>query len=211
MAIVNAYQQADEPADAVAGTQWFRDDGTWAIMGLDLNWNEMGLWTMPDHGHLPVAGGTMIGNILGGHGLAGLESPAFTGSPTIEGDEIATKPWTTVQLDALQTTLQQFIASSFSGSDGTLTIGNNLAIGYGTVANGATIPLPKYADDDRASLSEVWAVIPSVRSLTGRSDSITSFNWTITCSVDANLLVTCTFAGWSVPDASINYLIICTR
>jgi hypothetical protein len=213
MGIVNLYQQADEPsAETPAGTVWFRDDGTSAVKKIDLTWNELGSWQEENWGKLLVSGGTMLGPILGAHGLAELDSPAFTGTPTIEGDEIATKPWTIEQLDALQLEIQNFINGAFGGSGNTITIGNNLAMIKGTAAHGDTCALPAYADGDTAALADVWVALPSLESmLVHDGEEANDVTWDI--DIDANLLVTCQAAEshWGTQEGRIHYLVICKR
>ena len=209
---VKAYYQADEPTDLNPGTQWFRDDGKAYIRKPDLTWNETGRWTEKNMGHVDIQGDTMLGSLEGDHGLAPLDSPPFTGIVTVNGEEVATKAWTTEQLQALQESLQNFIGGQYSGSEGTITIGNNLAIGFGgPIEHGAAIPLPLYGDGSRAHNSEVWGVIPSLHAIQVHDGGeANNTYWDI--SVDANLVVTCHVTSrWPEYFGSVNYLIICKR
>jgi len=216
MAEVKTYQGADEPTDMAPGTTWLKDDGNAVIRKPDGTWNLIGQWTVPNMGMVDIQGDTMLGPLLGAHGLAPLDSPDFTGTVQVAGEEVATKTWTTEQLSDLQTTLEDFIGGQFSGSETTISIGNNLAIGYGNGANaiphGGAIPLPKYGDGSRAQLSEVVGVVVSVSSM-AMNDGAEANTYVWTVSVDANLTVTCKTVGthWGEHDGSANYLIICKR
>lgn len=220
MAVASIYQQAVEPTDLTPGTLWLRDDGTSAVRKLDLTWNELGSWELPSWGNLPVAGGTMLGPILGNHGLAPLASPAFTGAPTINGIDAADKQWVTDQLTTLQSTVNDLISNAISGTSGNITIGSNLTVGYGTVQDGGTIPLPVFADNTRADKSQVWGVMVSMNNAAyGTGSEATS--WANKCTVDANLLVTCGVAivgggggantGSTAGTSTANYIVICKR
>lgn len=221
MAVVNTYQQASEPTDLTPGTQWYRDDGKAYIRKLDLTWNYIGEWQRPNFNHLHVEGGTMLGPILGEHGLAPLNNPAFTGTATLNDVDLADKQWTSDQIEALQTSLENFITGTSNGTSGTLSIGNNLAIGYGQVKHGETIELPRYGGvaGQRAALSEVWAVLPSIHDLEGWNSKGNDYSFQSQVSVDANLKVTCSWLSTENSTVgyiehytgSINYIIICKR
>lgn len=220
MPVVNTYQQAVEPTDLTPGTTWLRDDGTAAIRKLDLSWNEIGNWELPYFNNLQRSGGTVLGPILGNHGLAPLDSPPFTGTPTINGVDAADKQWVTDQLTTLQGTLNDLLSNAISGTSGNITIGSNLTVGYGTVFDGGTIPLPVFADNTRADKTQVWGVLVSMNKATyGTGSEATA--WSNDCSVDSNLLVKCglsiTGGGGganmgSAAGASVaNYIVVCKR
>ena len=223
MAEVKTYHGADEPTDMAPGTTWRKDDGKEFARKPDGTWVQTGRWTERNCGHVDIQGDTMLGPLLGQHGLAPLDSPPFTGMPTISGGEIATKTWTTDQLSDLQKALQDFISGQFSGSEGSITIGNNLAIGYGTRTNGQTIPLPVYGDKSNAFLTEVWAVMVSPADMGGSISGDIADIFTVHCSVDSSLLLSCyikhTRPGWGNDDIGIgdsghalaNYFIVCKR
>lgn len=217
MPVVSTYQQAVEPTDLTPGITWLRNDGTAAIRKLDLTWNEIGKWQLPSFNNLPLTGGTMLGAILGQHGLAPLANPAFTGTATLGGVDLAPKQWTTDQLTALQTTISNQITSLIGGTTGNITIGSNLAIGYGTVADGGTIPLPIYSDNKRAALAEVWSVLVSNNS-TPHSSGAEATSWVDECFANASLIVTCkiriTSGGGGnnlSGNGTANYIIVCKR
>lgn len=219
MPVANAYQQAVEPTDLTPGVRWFKDDGKAYIRKLDLTWNYIGEWELPNMHHLHLEGGTMLGPILGAHGLAPTDSPAFTGTPTLGSVDLADKQWTTDQLTALLDTVNKLISNQFGGGSGNLTIGNNMAVGYGTVADQGTIPLPVYADNKRAVKAEVWGLLVSQNSVPHSSGSEAT-NWINECFADVNLLVTCktriTSGGGGSNAGSgtsgvANYIIACKR
>lgn len=220
MPAVSAYQQAVEPTDLKPGTLWYKDDGKAYIRKLDLTWNYIGEWQLPNMHHLHLEGGTMLGVILGDHGLAPSNNPQFTGTATLNNLDLADKQWVTDQLAELQTTLSDLISNQIGGGSGTITIGNNLAIGYGEVADQGTVPLPKFADDKRATLAQVWAVMCSTKSCPHSSGSEAT-NWVDECFVNTStLIVTCKIrivsgggganAG-SGTSGTANYIIICKR
>src|ERR1035437_7011845 len=212
MAVVSTYQQDDEPSDLTPGTGWLRGDGKEYVRKLDLSWNYVGEWQLSHKNNLPIEGGTMMGPILGSHGLAPLDNPAFTGAATQNGVDLADKDYLTNQLAALQLTLTSLITNQVGGTMGNITIGGNLAVGYGTVSDGGTIPLPIYADNVRASLSEVWGVLASMKSLTGHDGSEAN-DWTFEVNVDASLNVTCTNveSHWGTFTGVASYIVMCKR
>lgn len=219
MAAVSTYQQAAEPTDMNPGTTWLKDDGSAYIRKLDLTWNYLGEWQLPHMHHLHIEGGTMLGPILGGHGLAPLNNPPFTGTATLNGLDLADKQWVTDQLSTLQTVLTNLISNQIGGTSGNITIGSNMAVGYGTVTDGGTIPLPTYADNKRAVKAEVWGVIVSQSSVTHGSGSEAT-NWINECFADVNLVVTCksriTSGGGGNNTGSgttgvANYIVVCKR
>ncbi len=212
MAVASIYQQASEPTDLKPGTIWLGDDGVGKIRKLDGTWNTFGPWQEPNFGLLSLQGGTMLGPILGAHGLATLESPAFTGTPTINAVDAADKDFVTSQVEALKTSLTALISNQFGGTAGNITIGGNLAVGYGTVADGGTIPLPTYADNTRAAKAEVWGVMVSMATMPfhdGAEANDSSFN----IAVDVNLNVTCQCveSHWGTKTGTANYIILCKR
>jgi len=218
MAEVKTYYQADEPSDVAPGAMWLRSDGTKAQRGLSSEWIEKGSWTEVNDGMLPVVGGSMLGPVSGNHGHAPIDDPAFTGVMTLNGEEIPDKPWVTAAIEALQETLQNFITQSLTGGDNSISVGNNLAIGIGEVADQGAITLPKFADDTRAVLGEVWGVLVSPKEYhhgIGSEATIMAHE----CYHDPmTLIVTCrtrilSGGGGAVSAAAgtANYLIICKR
>lgn len=212
MSVSSAYFQADEPTDLTPSTRWYRDDGKLFIRKIDLSWNYAGEWQLPNMHHLHLEGGTMLGAIDGAHGLAPVDNPAFTGTATLNAIDLADKQWATDQLAALQTTLSQMIAAQIGGTSGNITIGSNLAVGYGTIADGGTIPLPVYSDNKRATKPEVWGVLVSLKSVTVHDGSeANDAAWDV--SADVNLVVSAKVVGshWGTASGYANYIIICKR
>lgn len=212
MPVANAYYQADEPTDLTPATRWYKDDGKLYIRKIDLSWNYAGEWQLPNMHHLHVEGGTMLGPILGAHGLAPTDNPAFTGTATLNTIDLADKQWAADQLTTLQTTLTNLITNQVSGSSGNITIGSNLAVGYGTVNDGGTIPLPTYSDNKRAVKAEVWGVLVSMKSVTVHDGSEANDSvWEV--SADVNLVVTAHVveSHWGTKAGVANYVIICKR
>lgn len=211
MPLVETYYQADEPPQTAPGTVWLRADGTKAQRGLSGQWIEKGSWTEENDGMMSVNGGTVLGPVLGNHGHAPLDSPAFLGTMTLNGEEVPDKPWVNDQIQAAVEAIQSFVNGVMTGGE-TISIGNDMAIGYGVVADGGTIPLPKYADGTRAILSEVWGVLPSLRYTYFHFSAGTNLLG-VNIRADANLLVTakCEYgvANWVSVEA--NYIIICKR
>ena len=213
MSEVKTYQQSSEPSDELPGTIWLRDDGSKAQRVLDGSWVEKGNWTEENDSMVSVDGGAVLGPITGNHGHAPLDSPAFTTNATLDGNDLATKAWTTDQLEALSDTLQGFIAASLSGSEGTITIGNNIVIGYGTLTSGQTIDLPPYANQEKALLREVKGVLASVASIQWYNHQYDGFAYTLSAGVDANLVVSCMAvgAGHGTYTGTVNYIVVCMR
>ncbi len=212
MPVVKNYQQADEPSDLLPGTGWYKDDGKAYIRKLDGSWNYIGEWQLPNMHHLHLEGGTVLGPILGAHGLAPVDDPAFTGTATLNDIDLADKQWTTEQMADLQTTLSQMIAAQIGGTSGNITIGSNLAVGYGTIADGGTIPLPVYADNKRATKPEVWGVLVSMKTVTIHDGSEANDSvWDV--SADVNLVVSAKVveSHWGTASGTANYIIICKR
>lgn len=209
---VNAYYQATEPSDLTPATRWYKDDGKLYIRKIDLTWNYAGEWQQPNLNHVHVEGATMLGPLLGNHGLAPLESPAFTGVATLNDIDLADKQWVSDQLTALQTTLNNTISNQIGGTTGNITIGSNMAVGYGTVADGGTIPLPVYSDNVRATKAQVWGVLVSMKSVTVHDGSEANDSvWEV--SADVNLVVTANVneSHWGAKAGVANYIIICKR
>lgn len=219
MAAVSVYCQADEPTDLAPGTTWRKADGKEYVRKLDGTWNYTGEWQLPNMHHLSIEGGTMLGAILGAHGLAPTNNPAFTGTATLNDVDLADKQWATDQLTALQETLSNLITSQIGGTTGNITIGSNLAIGYGEVNDQGTIPLPVYSDNKRAVKAEVWGLLVSPKSVPHSSGSEAT-SWLNECFADVNLLVTCkiriTSGGGGANAGSgtsgiASYIVICKR
>lgn len=160
MSEVKTYQQADEPTDATPGTVWLRANGTKAQRDLSGAWIEKGSWTLENDGMLPKAGGAVTGPVTGSHGHATLDSPAFTTNATLDGEDLATKAWVSEQIADLMTTIQDYISNAISGGESSITIGQNFVLAYGTVANGAAVPLPTYSSGVKAVKSEITLLIP---------------------------------------------------
>jgi hypothetical protein len=219
MGVVQSYYQADEPTDQTPGTIWYRDDGTMAQRDLSLAWVEKGNWLLTDNGMLSKEGGDVSGPVTGSHGHAPIDNPAFTGNITLDGEDVPDKPWVQAQMDALEETIQRFIAEALAGTDTTISIGNNMAVGVGTVVHGGAITLPKYADDTRADISEVWGAPFVSPAALARGNGSEATGMAYECTVDpATLIVTCRTritsggggANWAA-DGTANYLIICKR
>lgn len=217
MPLVSTYYQANEPSDTAPGTIWLRADGTKAQRGLSAEWIEKGSWTQENDGMLSTEGGTVLGPVHGNHGHAPIDSPAFTGTITLNGEEVPDKPWVQDQIDAAVESLQAFVNNIVGGDEG-FTVGNNLAIETGVVAHDGIIPLPKYADDTRAVHEEIWAMLVTMKhaahSTSDRAAQIGHY-----CSVDpATRKVTARFtmeaggggANWA-GTGDANYIIICKR
>ena len=160
MSEVKTYQQADEPTDATPGTGWLRADGSKAQRDMSGAWVEKGSWTLENDGMLPKAGGAVTGAVIGNHGHAPMDSPAFTTNATLDGDDLATKVWVAQQIADLMTTIQDYISNAISGGESSITIGQNFVLAYGTVANGGTVPLPTYSSGVKAVKSEITLLIP---------------------------------------------------
>lgn len=223
MPLVNTYQQAGEPSDTTPGAVWLRADGTKAQRGLAGLWIEKGSWTQANDGMLSKNGGTVLGPVYGNHGHASIDSPAFTGVITLGGDEVPTKPWVLEQMTTLSDTLQSFITNAIGGAGGAgagtqVSIGNNLAFASGTIGDGGTISLPKYADGTRAVIGEVCGLLVSPYTQTrGNGGEATAMAYE--CYVDpATLVVTVRTritgggggANWGT-SGTANFLIICKR
>jgi len=215
MSEAKTYQQASEPSDLTPGTTWLHDNGKAYIRKLDLTWNYVGEWELPNFHHLHLEGGSMLGPIGGAHGLCHSHNPAFTGTATLNDVDLADKQWISTQLEDLRSVLENYISGKMGGTSGNVTVGNNMAIGFGTVQDGATIPLPTYADNTRASKSEVWGVLPSIKSMVGSNHPYVAFQYNMTCSVDANLVASSKWSGGGyvheAGQSQINYIIICKR
>jgi hypothetical protein len=220
MPVVSTYQQAIEPTDLTPGTTWLRDDGTAAVRKLDLTWNEIGNWELPNFGNVSIRGGTMLGPLLGAHGLAPLVDTPLTGVPTSNGIDLADQQWVKDQLTAMLTTINNLISNAIGGTNGNITIGSNLAVGYGTVADGGTIPLPVFSDNTRADKSQVWGVLVSMNNAAYSTGSEAT-SWANKCTVDVNLVVTCGVSitsggggsnhGSTDGASTANYIVICKR
>jgi hypothetical protein len=214
MAAVQTYFQADEPTDSAPGTIWLRSDGTKAQRDLSSAWVEKGNWLLEDDGLLSQEGGSVQGPITGNHGHAPTDSPAFTTVITLDGEEVPDKPWVTEQLANMQTDLQNYITEALSGGDSGVSIGNNLAFGYGQgLTNGSVVPLPKYADDTRATIGEVVLLMVAAGNNSFSCNVNAQHN--IYVSVDpATLIVTCygvrlgTGNTWN---GVASYFIVCQR
>jgi len=97
--------------------------------------------------------------------------------------------------------------------DSLVDLPNREVFGMGTVAHGATIPLPYYKDGTRATTAQVCGVLVSTNAQDWYNHQYDGFSYHQTCSVDANLLVTCRVIGdgHGTTTGVANYLIICRR
>ena len=218
MSEVKTYQQADEPTDTTPGTGWLRADGTKAQRDLSGAWVEKGSWTLENDGMLPKAGGAVTGAVTGNHGHAPMDSPAFTTNATLDGEDLSTKPWVQEQLTNLQTELQNYIIEALGGGESSLAIGQNIAFGYGTLAHGATVPLPTYSSGVKAVKSEIVLLLASMYSAQD-STSDRAIAIAAECWIDPDtLLVTARHrivsggggSNWA-SDGSANYIIVCVK
>ena len=216
MSEVKTYQQADEPTDVTAGTTWLRADGTKAQRDFSGAWIEKGSWTLEDDGMLPAAGGAVTGAVTGNHGHATLDSPAFTTNATLDGEDLSTKTWVSEQISDLMTTIQDYIANALGGGESSLAIGQNIAFGYGSVANGTVVPLPTYSSGVKAVKGEIDLLLPSIAysNFTSR-DQHRNY---VTLSIDpTTLIATATYdnqhneTGDTTYDVTIGYLIVCVK
>ena len=214
MAEVKTYY-GTEPSDSSPGTMWLRTDGTKAQRDLSGVWIEKGSWTLEDDGLLSKEGGAVTGPVTGNHGHAPTDSPAFTTIITLDGEEVPDKPWVTEQMTNMQTDLQNFITEALSGGESGISVGNNMAFGYGTLAHGAAVPLPKYSDDTRATLGQIvimGAALVDTHAITPSraGDNMLGYK----CKIDAATLVVTaqilmSYQDWVATDAQ--YWIICVR
>jgi hypothetical protein len=218
MAAVQTYYQADEPNETTPGTVWLRSDGTKAQRDLSGNWIEKGSWVLEDDGLLSKNGGAVVGPITGNHGHAPTDSPAFTTNITLDGEDVPDKPWVTAQIEDMQTALQTYVTEALSVGDTGISIGANLAFGYGIIAHGGTIPLPKYSDDTQATIGQICLLLVGPSTLARASGGEATY-WVYETSVDpTTLLVTARTritSGGGGNNAGVNgtanYSIICKR
>lgn len=218
MAEVKTYFQATEPTDSTPGTRWINVDGSRKIRGIDGVYRDDGNINLETCGNLSRQGGNMEGAIGGNHGLAPLDSPAFTTSATLEDEEVATKTWAQSLVDDLEETLRDVITAAVDGSSPNLGIFDYLAVGYGSVAHGEAIPLPYYKlgavnGGTQAKLSELISVHVALKTIMSHSSDSSDLHPSWAISVDpATLVVTC-----QVVDAdethtgTVNYSIICGK
>ncbi len=98
------YTQTSEPGTPAAGDIWINTTtGDFQTRNTaKSDWNLIFNINEANGGLLPLSGGTMTGAIEGAHGLLAADSPGMTGTPTIEGDEVATKDWVTETLGGYQ-------------------------------------------------------------------------------------------------------------
>lgn len=213
MAEVKTYFQVEEPADSTPGTTWIVEDGSRSQRGTDGSWRAMGNVNLDNGGSVKRSGDSMDGALEGSHGLAPLNAPNFTTNALLEDADLATKTWVQAKIDALNEVLTDAITTATDGSTPDFGIFDYMAFGSGVVASGGAIPLPKYklGTGTTAQISEIVAVLVSPKTVHGRSDGITSFDWTIECSADASTVVTCNFQGWAEAASTANYLIICAK
>ena len=213
MAETKTFYQDAEPSDQTPGTQWIASNGTWKVRGTNSAWRRVGNVNLDTLGHLDRQGGSMEGAIEGNHGLAPLNAPNFITNALIDNEDLSSKNWVQDQLDALHDAITLQIESATGGSDTSLGLFDYLAIGQGYVAHGGAISMPKYklGAGNTALNTEIIGMIVSPREVYGRSDAITSFDWSIKCRVDSPTTVYCFFDGWATAAASANYLVICAK
>lgn len=104
MTQIAPYQQASDPGAVGAGVEW-TNTTTGDVYRRDITnsaWNKMFNVGVVNGGLLPLAGGNMTGAITGSHGLAPLDSPAFTTNATLTSNDLATKAFVTNLLTGYQ-------------------------------------------------------------------------------------------------------------
>lgn len=163
LASVGIFMQAATPATSAAGNIWLNTtSGLWYIRNTsDTTWIQMGNFNSTYGGLLNRGGGNMTGAITGAHGLAPTDAPAFTTSITLDGQDLATEAWTTLQItDAVAaiggTTGGSSSSSTSSGGTTSFQLGNKFASVTGTLpitttGDGwiATVPtLPAFSNPD---------------------------------------------------------------
>ena len=107
-------------------------------------WVSQGNYNQVQGGALPLTGGMMQGAITGSSGFVGSDSPALTGSPSNNGVNLATLTDVANSATAVANQMNANIKSAIAAITGNFNISGQLAFGYGTVLDGATIPLPSY-------------------------------------------------------------------
>lgn len=214
MSEVKTYQQADEPTDITPGTTWLRADGTKAQRDLSGAWVEKGSWTLEDDGMLPASGGAVTGAVTGNHGHAPADSPAFTTNATLDGEDLSTKTWVSEQIADLMTTIQDYIANALGGGESSITLGQNIAFGYGTLTHGETVPLPTYSTGVKAVKAEIVLLLPSWNEMSIHDSASAHQHMTYYCSIDPDTLAVSSYTDGDNEGTKyhpINYLIVCVK
>ena len=184
------------------GDLFFRDT-------TNTTWNAFGNGDSPHLGLAPTTGYTSTGAINGVTGWAPQESPDFTTSAKLGGVDLATVN----DLSDLQTTLEELIAaqiaSGMAGLSASISLDNSLVFAFGTVADGATVPLPSFSDR-QATASEVVAVVPCALHL-GGVGSITEVMCSINPATRVASVSTANASGPPISSGTATYLIICKK
>lgn len=208
---VKTYQQADEPSDQTPGTTWLNDNGKAYIRKLDLSWNYIGEWQLPNMHHLHVEGGTMLGPILGAHGLMPVNNPTLTGTATLNDIELADKQWT-------RTALENYISGALGdgSTSNNVTIGSNIAFGFGVLPHGGTVPLPKYLGDVTAKISDIVMLQVAPDEILHWNSRENDFWSRLICRVNPTTLVVSCYTETSVihdkyMEGTVQYIIACMK
>jgi hypothetical protein len=224
MADVFTYYQSGEPTDMTPGTTWIDDGGYRRIKGINGAWLNAGNVNLDNLGSVNRSGDSMDGALQGAHGLAPLFSAQLTGTPRINSNEIADKPWVLTLLHSLKTILRDEISDATRKTSGSMALGENIAFGWGckdplafpldpnrALAHGEIVPLPSYSSGVPASKEEIVLLLPSVWREMGSAGS--GNQWNINCDIDPEtLIVNCDFdSGSSSYTGHANYVIVCMK
>ena len=211
MAECKTYYQSGEPTDMTPGTTWIDDAGNRNVRGTNTAWRYAGNVNLDNMGSVNRAGDTMDGALEGAHGLASLYSAPLTGTPHVNYNEIADKPWVLTLLEACKTTLRDEISDATRKTSSSMAIGENIAFGYDVVDHGNTIPLPSYSNGVMASKDEIVLLHVGMRTTLAGGDNGNA--WTLFSVDPVTLIVTanmCPGPGYA-HFYSVNYVIVCMK
>ena len=209
MAECKTYFQSGEPTDQTPGTTWIDDSGNRLVRGINTAWRSAGNVNLDNLGAVKRAGDSMDGALEGAHGLAPLYSAPLTGTPHVNYNEIADKPWVLTLLEACKTMLRDEISDATRKTSSSMAIGENIAFGCGVVGDGDLIPLPTYSNGSMATKDEI-VLGPFVSfkvTRQGIPTTATDFSVDpITLKVTAKLYI-----EGSMNDCLANYIVICLK
>jgi len=127
-------------------------------------WVLVGSVNSPNLGMLPLAGGTMTGNVAGATGWAPNDSPNFTTSVKLNGVDLATTTNLSDTSTAILNSIAPKITQAIASTSSSITVKGSIAIAQGlltplSVNATIVIPQPLYPDGTSANLSDCkWSI-----------------------------------------------------